>query len=144
MLDAVTVYRGKGFHPAEAMQKAQASVLGKQVESIAIPRRFSQVIREIWLLQHRLETRRGKNLLTVLQHPRFRAGYDFLVLRVSGGEVTQQVADWWTEIQEVDFEQQKIMLAEIAPKQRRRRRPKKKTAVRPPDSNDSTDTITGR
>jgi len=108
------------------MQKAQASVLGMQTESIAIPRRFSQVIREIWLMQHRLESRRGKNLLSVLEHPRFRAGYDFMLLRATIGEVDQKIADWWTHIQEADQQQQKKMHMEIAPKNRRRRKPRKK------------------
>jgi len=69
------------------MQKAQATVLEKQIESIAIPRRSTQVIREIWLMQHKLKYRRGKNLLSVLQHPRFRAAYDFMLIRASIEEV---------------------------------------------------------
>jgi len=124
--DAASQNRSDGFHAAEAMQKAQASVLGMQTESIAIPRRFSQVIREIWLMQHRLESRRGKNLLSVLEHPRFRAGYDFMLLRATIGEVDQKIADWWTHIQEADQQQQKKMHMEIAPKNRRRRKPRKK------------------
>jgi len=127
--DTVEQYRKDGFQGAEAMQKAQAVVISEQVKSIAIPKRFTQVIREIWLLQHRLEFRRGKNLLSLLGHPRFRAGYDFLLLRASIDEVKQETADWWTEIQEVDLPEQKKMLAAIAPKKRRRRKPNKKPDV---------------
>lgn len=138
--DAVSANLKSGFHAAEAMQKAQVSVLGKQVDSIAIPRRFTQVIREIWLMQHRLQSRRGRNLLSLLQHPRFRAGYDFMLLRATIGEVEQQVADWWTLIQEVNPEQQQQMFSEIAPKHRRRRKPRKKPANKktntPPGSSD--------
>ncbi len=110
-------------------------VLAKQIESIAIPKRFSQVIRDIWLMQHRLVSRRGRNLLSVLQHPRFRAAYDFLLLRAAIGEVKQSTADWWTEIQTVDFEQQKKMLADIAPKHRRRRKPRKKQVHKQSNNN---------
>lgn len=123
--DNIEIFRQDGFHPAEAMQKAQGTVIALQIESIAIPKRFTQVIREIWLMQHRLQFRRGKNLLSLLQHPRFRAGYDFMLLRASIDEVKQDVADWWTKIQTVDFDQQKKMLEEIKPKQKRRRKPKK-------------------
>lgn len=134
VIDAAADYRSRGVHPAEAMQKAQALALEKQIKHIAIPRRFTQVIREIWLMQHRLETRRGRNLLSLLQHPRFRAGYDFLLLRVSGGEVKQSLVDWWTQIQEVAPDQQKQMLAEISPKHRRRRKPRKKKSGKLPNA----------
>jgi len=103
--------------------------LEKQVESIAIPRRSTQVIREVWLMQHRLKYRRGKNLLSVLQHPRFRAAYDFMLLRSSIGEVDPAVAEWWTNIQDVNAEQQKQMLAEITPKRHRKKYYRKKPSA---------------
>ncbi|MFT5452954.1 MAG: poly(A) polymerase, partial [Enterobacterales bacterium] len=129
--DTLEDYRKDGFQGAEAMQKAQAVVLTEQVKSIAIPKRFTQVIREIWLMQHRLEFRRGKNLLSVIEHPRFRAGYDFLLLRASIGEIKQGTADWWTTIQELDGAAQKKMYAEISPKPRRRKPMKKAGASKP-------------
>lgn len=124
--DAASQYRENGMHPAEAMQKAQAKVISIQIETIAIPKRSSIVIREIWQLQHRLQFRRGKNLHTLLQHPRFRAAYDFMLLRSTIGEVRSDVADWWTEIQTKDEEGQRKMFSEIKPKFRRRRKPKYK------------------
>lgn len=132
--DTLELYRKDGFTGAEAMQKAQAVVLAEQIKSIAIPKRFTQVIREIWLMQHRLEFRRGKNLLSVLAHPRFRAGYDFLLLRATIGEIKQSTADWWTEIQELNGAEQKKMYAEISPKHRRRRKPIKKAGVKKPNA----------
>jgi len=124
--DLAALNRKNGMPPAVSMQKSQAAVLEKQVQNIAIPRRSTQVMREIWLMQHRLKYRRGKNLLSVLQHPRFRAAYDFMLLRASIGEVDQVVADWWTEIQEVNVEQQQKMLKAIAPQRRRRKKYYKK------------------
>jgi len=129
--------RKNGMHAAVAMQKAQASVLEKQVKSIAIPRRSTQVIREVWLMQHRLKYRRGKNLLSILQHPRFRAAYDFMLLRSSIGEVDPAVADWWTNIQDVNIEQQKQMLSEIMPKQRRKKHYRRKPSVNNPSANNN-------
>ncbi len=127
--DLAAFNRKDGMPPAVAMQKSQAAVLDKQVQSIAIPRRSTQVIREIWLMQHRLKYRRGKNLLSLLQHPRFRAAYDFMLLRAFIGEVDQAVADWWTEIQEVNAEQQKQMLKDIMPQRRRRKKYYKKATT---------------
>ncbi len=127
--DCATENRDNGYSPAEAMQNAQAMVISKQVQSIAIPRRFTQVIREIWLMQYRLVSRRGKKLLSILDHPRFRAAYDFMLLRATIGEVQQDVADWWTDIQKLNSEQQKKMFRELhsqAPgRKKKKRRPKK-------------------
>ncbi len=127
--DLAALNKKDGMTPAIAIQKSQASILDKQVQSVAIPRRLTQVIREIWLMQYRLQYRRGKNLLSLLQHPRFRAAYDFMLLRASIGEVDQAVADWWTEIQEVDAEQQKQMFKDILPKRRRQKKYYKKATT---------------
>ena len=128
--DAIANYRADGLHAAEAMQKSQTSVLTRQIESIAIPRRFTQIIREIWFLQHRLESRRGRNLLSLLEHPNFRAAYDFLLLRTSVGEVNQSICDWWTLIQEVDAEHQLQMLSEVMPPRRRKSKPRKRSSAK--------------
>ena len=89
-------------------------------------------MREIWALQHRLEQRGGKRSLRLLTHPRFRASYDFLLLRAESGEVDQELADWWTRLQEVDEEERSQMVNAIGSgdkKRRRRRRPRKKPAA---------------
>jgi len=132
--DTASLNRENGIHAAVAMQKAQATVLEKQIESIAIPRRSTQVIREIWLMQHKLKYRRGKNLLSVLQHPRFRAAYDFMLIRASIEEVDPEVADWWTKIQKVNVDIQKQMLSEIMPKRRRRKNYKKSPSAQNKDN----------
>ncbi|MCP3673376.1 MAG: polynucleotide adenylyltransferase PcnB [Gammaproteobacteria bacterium] len=132
--DIASTNRSNGLHAAEAMLKAQATVLGIQTKSIAIPKRFTQVIREIWSMQHRLDTRRGKNLASILTHPRFRASYDFMLLRAGIGEVNSSLADWWTQIQKVDTEHQVKMIKDVAPKHRQRRKPRKKPTNKPPTS----------
>jgi len=63
-------------------------------------------MREIWSMQHRLENRAGKRSLQLLSHPRFRAAYDFLLLRGEAGEVDPALCRWWTEIQEESSEAQ--------------------------------------
>jgi len=109
----------------EARESASAEVLRDQNEIAAVPRRFAQFVREVWLLQPRLETPPGNGLDKLVSHPRFRAAYDFLLLRASVGEVEQELADWWTHYQSADEDQRTSMTSAIAPakgKRRRRRR----------------------
>ena len=83
-----------------ALFEAMDKVLDAQAERIAIPRRFEATIKEIWSLQPRFEQRAGQRPFRLLEHPRFRAAYDFLVLRGESGEVPQALVDWWTRFQE--------------------------------------------
>jgi poly(A) polymerase len=77
--------------------------------SVAIPKRFSLGVREMFALQPRLEHPRGRRALRVLEHPRFRAAYDLLLLRAHHGLATEEMADWWTRIQEVSPEERAEM-----------------------------------
>ena len=95
---------------------------------VSLPRRFSTPMREIWEMQPRLEQRDGKRPSRLVTHPRFRAAYDFLVLRAEAGEVDQELADWWTRLQELDPEEQRREVlgndraGKRRPRKRRRRR----------------------
>jgi poly(A) polymerase len=109
---------------------AQASeeIMARQILRVAIPKRFSIPAREIWQMQSRFDNRRGAARL--LAHPRFRAAYDFLLLRARAGEAPQELADWWTAAQagqpietppgEADAPQDELPSG--APPRRRRRR----------------------
>jgi len=115
--------------PVAATQQAATEVLARQQGVVAIPRRFTLPMREIWTLQHRFEFRQGKRPLRLLTHPRFRAAYDFLVLRAEAGEADPELARWWTEFQENDPEA-RTRIAAAVPKQRRRR-PRRRRRARP-------------
>jgi poly(A) polymerase len=106
--------------------------------NVAIPKRFSLGVREMFALQPRLEHPRGRRALRVLEHPRFRAAYDLLLLRARYGLASQETADWWTRIQEVSAEERDQMADRLtgqaqrsdgpprsngARRRRRRRRP---------------------
>jgi poly(A) polymerase len=91
--------QGEGQHPNVAIAQASESVLARALTTIMIPKRFSLPMREIWVLQPRLEQTRGGRAKRLLTHPRFRAAYDFLLLRAACGEVPQALADWWTQAQ---------------------------------------------
>ena len=102
---------------------------------VAIPKRFSLGVREMFGLQPRLEHPRGRRALRVLEHPRFRAAYDLLLLRAQYGLAPQEMAQWWTKLQEVSTEERGRMVDALggaggpqAPRSRRRRRPRRRRA----------------
>ncbi|MCO6441419.1 MAG: polynucleotide adenylyltransferase PcnB [Nitrococcus mobilis] len=99
-------------HAAGSIQeihKAASEVLQDQARCVTIPKRFSMPMREIWSLQPRFERRTGKRALRLLSHPRFRAAYDFLLLRAEAGEVEAELARWWTQLQLTSGEQRTEM-----------------------------------
>lgn len=129
----------KGAPQLVALQDATDEVLHEQLKRVSIPKRFSQPMREIFMLQARLTMRRGKRPLRMLAHPRFRAAYDFLLLRAAVGEVEQELADWWTQLQETDGPGQDALIqgapADPGPgKPKRRRRRRKRTGGADADS----------
>jgi poly(A) polymerase len=116
------------LHPLVALETAIGQVLNEQCKLIGIPRRFTQIIREIWLLQYRFSKRVGIKPMQLLQHPRFRAAYDFLLLRISAQDEDLELGEWWTVFQTLEEEAQIKMISEVTPpvkKRRRRRKPKK-------------------
>ena len=106
-----------------ALFDAMDRVLEQQAQRIAIPRRFEATIKEIWSLQPRFEQRAGARPFRLLEHPRFRAAYDFLAIRGESGEAQQALVDWWTKFQDAGPEERDAMLRpDEAPKKRRRSR----------------------
>ncbi len=108
-----------------AYQNAANEVLNRQIKITAIPKRITQSMREVWLLQSRLRQCTGIKPFRLLAHPRFRAAYDFLVLRAETGGADTNLAQWWTEFQTADEARQKKM---TRPAASRKRSPKKFSA----------------
>ena len=112
-----------------------------------VPQRFAATMREIWVLQPQFDNRRGARPFRLLSQERFRAAYDFLVLRAQLGEVDQELADWWTVFQHADeLTRQEMASAAGQPvqqradqssdavgaaKKKRRRKPRRKKPVTP-------------
>jgi poly(A) polymerase len=118
-----------GEQKIPALYQAMDKVLDVQGEKLAITRRIVGDIKEIWSLQPRFEQRAGKRPYALLEQPRFRASYDFLVLRAQAGEIDMEVADWWTRFQKVDFDERaQMLLPEQSDDKKKRRRRKKKPA----------------
>ena len=116
-----------GMPQAIAMQKAANKLITTQCRRVSIPKRFSLVMRDIWALQPRFSYRTGRRAEAVSQHPKFRAGYDFLCLRAKAGENVGDDCAWWTEFQQVPEAQQSQAFSgkeKSKPRRRRRRKPR--------------------
>ncbi|MCF7992176.1 MAG: polynucleotide adenylyltransferase PcnB [Thiohalocapsa sp.] len=122
---------------SEAIASASHEVASRQQQTVAIPKRFGLPMREIWSLQPRLERRQGKRPLSLLTHPRFRAAYDFLLLRAEAGEVDTEIAEWWTRFQAVDAGERLRMTG--GTKKKRPRRRKRKPAAGEADAGSTGD-----
>jgi poly(A) polymerase len=96
------------------LMQACDSVLRAQQSRVSIPRRFAIPMRELLMLQPRFNRRSGVKSLSVLQHPRFRAAYDFLLLRAQCGVADPELAKWWTEIQVLPHEE-RVALVQARP-----------------------------
>ncbi len=131
VLAAWQQYQKQGERPIPAMHAAMDDVLAKQKQQLAIPHRHDAVMKEIWLMQLRLDQRSGQRPFRLLDQPRFRAGFDFLLLRCASGEVDQELGLWWDEFQEASPERRAEMLQPegAGDKKRRRRKPRKKPAA---------------
>jgi poly(A) polymerase len=124
------------------MQQAAEEVLGRAIRRVAIPKRFSIPMREIWLMQPRFEQQSDGRARRLMGHPRFRAAYDFLLLRAEVGEVPQALADWWTEAQtrltadrgddDIGVFDDAVPVGDDAPPRKRRRRRRARTRSETP------------
>ncbi|WP_018275763.1 polynucleotide adenylyltransferase PcnB [Teredinibacter turnerae] len=127
----------------EAMQRAAQGIISQQLAYTSIPKRFLIPMREIWSLQLRLPRRQGQRAFTLLEHPRFRAAYDFLLLREESGENCQGLGDWWTRFQ-ADSQARDQMVDELSQPQaanpaavrRPKRRRPRRSGSNPPSSTD--------
>ncbi len=129
--------QARGMPAIPALQEAAHDVIGEQCRRTAIPKRFTLPLREIWDMQERLPRRQGKRADLLLENPRFRAGYDFLLLRESAGEETGELGQWWTDYQDASDSERRAMIRELgnqdgakAPR-KRRRSPRKRRSEAP-------------
>lgn len=106
-------YQQNGMKLFPALHLAMEKVIQRQNKSLNLPRRYTTVTKEIWLLQFRLAQRVGKRISSVLYHARFRAAYDLLELRSKAGEPVSELSDWWTKFQVDDETVRQNMLSEL-------------------------------
>jgi poly(A) polymerase len=106
-----------------ALAQVGETVMKRQVRHISIPRRFSQMARDIWSSQPRFHRTQGKQPLRLLAYPVFRAAYDFMCIQAMVGLFPHKLSHWWTDFQlknkvEPDEERKR-------PQRSRRRRPRR-------------------
>ena len=130
----LAMLQAQGVHVAEAERRAADRVTLHQLTTVALPRRFSLPMQEIWLLQSRFTQRQRKRVVRLLAHPRFRAAYDFLLLRQSASDSHADDIAFWDEAQRdpdhalavaalAPIDDEEGESAESRPRRRRRRRP---------------------
>jgi poly(A) polymerase len=93
------VLQADGMQEYQALGQAADEVLSEQVARIAVPRRFSVITSQIWTMQPRFNNTHGRRAKTLLGDRRFRAGYDFLLLRATEDKSLKELCDHWTEAQ---------------------------------------------
>jgi poly(A) polymerase len=104
-----------GSDPIAAWSHAAERILREQAQRVAIPRRFTIAVEEIWAMQPRFVQRTKKRAFRLLEHPRFRAAYDFLVLRSDESPEVAELAAWWTDAQSLGHDQLGERLASMPP-----------------------------
>lgn len=124
-----------GVTEFDAMQEAMFRVVAEQTARTALPKRFSVPMKEMLVLQRRFNNNKGARAAKLLEHKRFRAAYDFLVLRSRCGEVDTELADWWTKIQDADDDSKRdaLEIGRDRPR-KRRRRPRRRAGSGPSPS----------
>jgi poly(A) polymerase len=126
----------KGMESTAAWDRAAAHVVAEQCQRVAIPRRFTLTMEEIWALQPRFEQVQRKRVFRLMTHPRFRAAFDFLLLRAAESPAINELGQWWAHAQQLPHETLAAALAgvpqgaasesaapAVKPRKRRRRKP---------------------
>jgi poly(A) polymerase len=135
VLAAWKAREGRGERSIAALENAMDEVLDTQCAKLAITRKLTATMREVWAMQPRLEQRSGTRAFRLLEAPRFRMAYDFLALRAASGEVSADLEAWWRAFQSADGDTRKaMMLPDTAPRKRRRRRRKKPPPAAAPEA----------
>src|SRR3954462_3148031 len=123
VLAAWKARQARGERSIPALENAMDEVLDAQCEKLAITRKLTATMREVWAMQPRFDQRSGQRAYRLLESPRFRMAYDFLALRAASGEVPADIEVWWRAFQSADAETRKAMLLpDTGPRKRRRRR----------------------
>ncbi|GCL65039.1 polynucleotide adenylyltransferase PcnB [Pseudaquabacterium pictum] len=107
-----------GEHPAPALQQAIDAVFDARIGDISGRGKLGADMREIWMMQPRLERRQANTALTMIEQPRFRAGFDFLRLRADVGEAPVELAEWWEDFSMGSDDEREALLTAVREAQR--------------------------
>jgi poly(A) polymerase len=123
--EGFAIYREEGHPEYQSIQMAASDAFHRQVQTTSVPRRFSNVTREIWAMQNRFIRKDCRSSKLFLENKRFRAAYDFLCLRSAAGEIPDDDCHWWTTYQEVSNEE-RLEMCKPHPSRRKRSRKKRR------------------
>jgi len=136
--------QAEGETTQPALFEAMDDVLDTQAEQLAITRRIAGDIKELWALQARFNKRTGKAPFRLIEHPRFRAGWDFLNLRAAAGGTPQELPDWWDRFAHAGHDEREELLRAVPPdgaptrkRRHRRRKPTGKNGANEPSTPDT-------
>src|SRR3954464_1058681 len=133
VLAASKARQARGETPVVALEASMDEVLEAQCQKLAITRKLTAAMREVWSLQSRFEIHQRSRCYRLIESPRFRMAYDFLALRAASGEVPAELEAWWRAFNAGDADTRKAMLLpETGTRKRRRRRRKKGPATPAP------------
>ncbi|MDB5816973.1 MAG: pcnB [Rhizobacter sp.] len=113
VLDRWTKFRASGEAPLPALQGAIDQVFSQRIGDISGGGKLAADMRDIWMMQPRFDKRVGNGPMTMVEQPRFRAGFDFLRLRADAGEIEPELAHWWEDFSLADDHQRMTLLNEV-------------------------------
>jgi poly(A) polymerase len=122
-----------GDAPIPALMEAFDTVLRAQQDHVSIPRRHSAPMKDTMVMQLRLQRQQGRRALRVVEHPRFRAAFDLLRLRVAAGDEEPEVEAFWTRLQGMDAEHRQAAVQPAKGRRRRRRPPRRRRKAKAQD-----------
>ena len=130
---AETLRSKERMSEVQSLAIAAYQVSGQQQSRISLPRRFTAPMREMLAMQPRFDVLKGRRALNLLQHRRFRAAYDFMMLRAEIGDIDIETADFWTNVQVQDADQrmESFGIDQQSKSGKRRRRPRRRRSQNP-------------
>ena len=103
-------------HSIAGLNQAIDEVIEKQIKLFPIHKRFTITMKEIWRLQPRFENQSPKKIYRLLLHPRFRAAYDFMLLRCESNQLDKNIGIWWTAFIDADHHEKSLMVKNLTRK----------------------------
>jgi poly(A) polymerase len=122
------------MHPFPALQEAIDEVFNARIGDVSGHGKLGADMREIWMMQPRFEKRSGNTPFTMVEQPRFRAGFDFMRLRSDVGEVDVVLADWWQQFSQASDSMREDLVAQLREEQQRGARRVRPSRAAPPAS----------
>jgi poly(A) polymerase len=119
---------------SQSLALAAYEIVAQQQRRISIPKRFTVPMREMLSLQPRFESKRGKRAMKLLDHRRFRAAYDFMLLQSEVGQADPDTAKFWTDVQTQSAEERADSFQLGQPTGQKKRRPRRRRRKKPAQS----------